>query len=83
MKAVYGLRSYYTSVFDETTLKTTIMPFMRDIMGVSDLLSSDIIKELRLQKEEKAPDGDVTRQMYERLTGLMAKLSKTDQNALK
>ncbi|KAI3323331.1 hypothetical protein HD806DRAFT_544090 [Xylariaceae sp. AK1471] len=83
MKAFSGLESYYTSVFEEAILKSTIMPFMREVVGVSDLSSDDIIKELYLQKEEKDPDRDIIRQMYKRLAGMIAKLSKADQYDIK
>lgn len=83
MLAVDGLQSWYASVIEETPLKDTIMHFMKDIIGISDLTSDDIVEELSLQKASDSPDGDMISQMYERLAGMVGKLSTAKLNALK
>ncbi len=83
MKSLSGLRSHYMGVFKEKILMSTIMPFMRDIVGVSDLSSDDIIKELLLQKQDAEPDGNLIHEMYRRLVDILPAAPISDKLAVR
>ncbi|KAI3326722.1 hypothetical protein HD806DRAFT_551833 [Xylariaceae sp. AK1471] len=79
MKTVKGLQSHYEGVLGDVNLKNTVVPFMRNTVGVKDLSCDDIIEELRSQQTGEDQDEGIIQQMYERLAGLMSKDSKPDQ----
>ncbi|KAI1132406.1 hypothetical protein F5Y10DRAFT_231100 [Nemania abortiva] len=83
MKSLSGIRSYYTSLFEETVLLGEIMPLMRNVVGVSELSSEDILNELAVQKKEKNPDEDLIRKLYAWLADMVSASSESDKSSLK
>ncbi|KAI0965426.1 hypothetical protein F4678DRAFT_485348 [Xylaria arbuscula] len=71
MISLAGLLPHYSGVYEEAVLASAIMPFMRDIVGVWDLSSDDIVKELLAQKQTGDPDGDLLYELFHRLDGLL------------
>lgn len=82
MKSLSGLQSHYTAVYDHDTLMTVIRPFMRKVVGVSDLSADDVVQELLSQKEDPSPDSDLIRELYNRLPDLMSAASVSDRTSL-
>lgn len=80
MKSVFGLEDYYSQIHEESTaLKSTLGPFMRDIVGVRDLSWLDIVDELERQKENgTGRDKAVICQMYQLLANLEPDLAEDD-----
>ncbi|KAJ3567402.1 hypothetical protein NPX13_g6776 [Xylaria arbuscula] len=78
MKSVSGLEDYYLSMYEENTaLKSTLGPFMREIVGVRDLSWSDIVDELEQQRADgTGQDKEVIRQMYQLLANLELNLTE-------
>ncbi|KAI1295941.1 hypothetical protein F5Y03DRAFT_399109 [Xylaria venustula] len=76
MMSLSGLLPHYSDVYEETILASTIMPFMRDVVGVSDLSPDDIVKELLTQKKD--PNGDLLYELYSRLDGLLSWPGKSE-----
>ncbi|KAI0516873.1 hypothetical protein F5B22DRAFT_656031 [Xylaria bambusicola] len=60
-----------------------IKPFMQNIVGVPDLSSDDIVKELHLQAEDPNPDDDLIRELYSRLCHLLLAAPASDISRLR
>ncbi|KAI0810036.1 hypothetical protein GGR55DRAFT_679265 [Xylaria sp. FL0064] len=82
MKSLSGLQSYYMAVCDPDTLMTVIQPFMREVVGVSDLSADDVVQELLLQKDDPNPDSELISELYNRLPDLLWAASSWDKFAL-
>ncbi|KAI1117174.1 hypothetical protein F5Y14DRAFT_373422 [Nemania sp. NC0429] len=79
MESLSGLQSHYMAVYDHDTLMTVIRPFMREVVGVSDLSANDVVQELLSQKECPSPDSDIIRELYSRLPDLLSAASTSDR----
>ncbi|KAI1272372.1 hypothetical protein F5Y07DRAFT_403522 [Xylaria sp. FL0933] len=83
MKSLSGLQSHYMAVYDPDTLMTVIRPFMREVVGVSDLSADDVVQELLLQKVDPSPHSELIRELYNRLPELLSAASSWDKFALR
>ncbi|KAI0440455.1 hypothetical protein F4803DRAFT_577623 [Xylaria telfairii] len=83
MKSLSGLQSHYMVVYDHDTLMTVIRPFMREVVGVSDLSADNVIQELLSQKEDPSPDSDLIRELYNRLPNLLSAAFTNEKIALR
>ncbi|KAF2965913.1 hypothetical protein GQX73_g7664 [Xylaria multiplex] len=85
MRSISGLEAYYSPMYEETpALKSTLAPFMREIVGVQGLSWTDIVYELDRQKADDGNwDGEVIRQMYQLLADLKPDLTDEDQIQVK
>ncbi|KAI1418939.1 hypothetical protein F5Y12DRAFT_780524 [Xylaria sp. FL1777] len=78
MRSVSGLEAYYSPIYEENpALKSTLTPFMREIVGVKDLSWPDIVDELERQKAGSWDKGVIC-QMYQQLARLMSDLGEED-----
>ncbi|KAI0430299.1 hypothetical protein F5Y09DRAFT_233056 [Xylaria sp. FL1042] len=80
MRSVSGLEAYYSPMFEEIpALRATLVPFMREVVGVKDLSWHDIVKELERQKAgSKDWDRNVISQMYQLLDMLKPDLTEEE-----
>ncbi|GAW19639.1 hypothetical protein ANO14919_091280 [Xylariales sp. No.14919] len=85
MRSISGLDAYYSPMYEENpALKSTLAPFMREIVGVQDLSWTDIVYELDRQKADDGHcDEEVIGQMYQLLAHLMSRLTEDDQIQVK
>ncbi|TGJ87512.1 hypothetical protein E0Z10_g1294 [Xylaria hypoxylon] len=85
MRSISGLEAYYSSIYEEKpALKSTLTPFIREIVGVQGLSWTDIVYELDRQKADDGNwDEEVIHQMYQLLAHLKSDLTEDDQIQVK
>ncbi|KAI0975554.1 hypothetical protein F4678DRAFT_417638 [Xylaria arbuscula] len=80
MRTISGLETYYAPIYEENpALRSTLAPFMREIVGVKDLSWLDIVNELERQRAgSQGWDKGVICQMYQFLANLETDLSEEE-----